>query len=254
MPVDFLTATERERLQRYPEQLSDQDLITFYTLSEADLACVRQCRGQANRLGFALQLGTLRWLGFVPDELLPGPSAATRYLAQQLLLPDGAIGGYGERDQTRTVHRQQVQAHLGFVEVGPAELEALTAWLVERALEHDQPRLLLSMLIDKLYRERFVRPTAVRLERLVAHVRQQAGELIFQHLDPLLTPERRTFLDSLLMVDENLGCSRLEWLRRGETANTPSAVLNALSKLAYLRELGIDAWDLSVLKDRKSVV
>lgn len=251
MPVDFLTPTERERLQGYPAQLSDQDLITFYTLTGADLACVRQCRSKANRLGFALQLGTLRWLGFVPDELLPGPPAATGYLAQQLAIKGEVIHGYGTRDQTRTVHRQQVQAHLGFVEVGPAEFETLTGWLVERALEHDEPRLLLSMVIDKLYRERLVRPTAVRLERLVAHARQQAGEITFQRLAPLLTPERQAFFDRLLVVDEDLGRSRLEWLRHGETANTPSAVLKALNKLAYLREMGIAGWDLSVLNPNR---
>ena len=42
-----------------------------FTLSESNLEFVKQQRGDHNRLGFALQLCALRYLGFCPDDWPP---------------------------------------------------------------------------------------------------------------------------------------------------------------------------------------
>jgi Domain of unknown function (DUF4158) len=54
MPIDFLTAAERERLNRFPEPIPDDDLRVFFTLSDADQLEVGKQRGAHNQLGFAL--------------------------------------------------------------------------------------------------------------------------------------------------------------------------------------------------------
>ena len=88
MPVDFLTEAERERWQRFPDTIPQDDLFVFFQLSADDKREVRRQRDHQNRLGYALQLCTLRYLGFVPDDLLkghnpnrpkPGSSMAFRY-------------------------------------------------------------------------------------------------------------------------------------------------------------------------------
>src|SRR5712692_6659904 len=56
MPIDFLTAAERERLNRFPEPIPDEDLRVFFTLSDRDTQEVRKQRGAPNQIGFALQL------------------------------------------------------------------------------------------------------------------------------------------------------------------------------------------------------
>lgn len=48
----ILSATEQTSLLALPD--NQDDLIQHYTLNEADLALVRQRRGEANRLGFAV--------------------------------------------------------------------------------------------------------------------------------------------------------------------------------------------------------
>jgi hypothetical protein len=45
---------------------------------------VRKFRGQGNALGAAVQLCTLPWLGFVPDEVASAPAAAVARLAERL--------------------------------------------------------------------------------------------------------------------------------------------------------------------------
>jgi hypothetical protein len=62
MPVKWLTEAEQERLNRFPTEIQLGDVIAFFTLTDADLKLVRQHHGEANRLGFALQLCALRYL------------------------------------------------------------------------------------------------------------------------------------------------------------------------------------------------
>jgi TnpA family transposase len=69
----ILSATVRESLLALPD--NRDDLIRRYTLSESDLSIIRQRRGAANRLGFAVQLCYLRYPGIVLGvDQLPRPA------------------------------------------------------------------------------------------------------------------------------------------------------------------------------------
>jgi TnpA family transposase len=57
----ILSAAESESLLALPD--NRDDLIRRYTLSTSDRAVIRQHRGAANRLGFAVQLSYLRYPG-----------------------------------------------------------------------------------------------------------------------------------------------------------------------------------------------
>ena len=61
MPIGFLTAADRARLNRFPEQIPHEDLSAFFLLSEADQGAINQHREAHTRLGFALQLCALRY-------------------------------------------------------------------------------------------------------------------------------------------------------------------------------------------------
>ena len=69
MPVQLFTEAERARRNRFPDVIVYEDLVTFFTLSERDLRSIPHSRDPHNRLGYALQLCTLRFMGFVPDDL-----------------------------------------------------------------------------------------------------------------------------------------------------------------------------------------
>jgi TnpA family transposase len=106
-------------------------------LSGSDLEFVRKQRGDHNRLGFALQLCGLRYLGFCPDDLVTAPPAAITFVADQLQVTPAALRTYGVRPQTRTGHLQQIQRYLGFHDATREDLRELAEWLLARALEHD---------------------------------------------------------------------------------------------------------------------
>lgn len=251
MPIGFLPPADRDRLNGFPAQIPDDDLRAFFLLSEADQQVINHQREAHTRLGFALQLCALRYLGFAPDDFETTPWEAVVYVAQQLAVPPEALHTYGRRMKTRTTHLQQVQAYLGFRLATPLDFYALQTWLVERALEHDKPTLLLQLACDKLRRDQIVRPGLTRLERLVATARQQAQTATFDRLTPLLTVERHAVLDGLLQPDPATGRSGLQWLRHEATAHTATQLVETLKKVTFLLGLGVGTWDLGGLNPNR---
>ena len=251
MPIGFLTAADRARLTRFPEQIPHEDLSAFCLLSEADCETINQHRGAHSRLGFALQLCALRYVGFAPDDLQTAPSVAVEYVAQQLGVAPQALAAYGARRPTRPTDFQQAQTSLHFRLATPLDFYALQTWLSERALEHDKPTLLLHLACDKLRREHIVRPGLTRLERLIATARQQAHDETWRRLTPLVTADQYPWLDSLLQPEAQTGRTLLNWLRREATAHTATQIVETLQKVAFLLEARVDTWDLAGLNPNR---
>lgn len=231
MPVNFLSEAERSRLSQFPSAIPQSDLIQYFTLTQADLKQIQRLRRSENRLGFALQLCALRYLGFCPSDLQQVPLPVVDRLAQQLNLQAEDLTRYAQRSQTRTEHLQQIQAYLGFRDPVTRDFKQLAHWLSERAMEHDKPSLLFQLAAEKWHRDKLVRPGVTTLERMVSTARHQATLKTYRLLKPLLTRQRRTFLDQLLQPQASLKMTRLNWLRRPATTNSPSAILTAIAKI-----------------------
>lgn len=252
MPGRFLSDLERQQLNQFPPDLPTADLLTYFTLSAADLAFIDKRRVEHNRLGFALQLGTLRYLNFCPDDLTAAPAVIVAYLADQLQVSQTVLATYAQRAQTRTEHLQEIMAYLGVRPAEATDLDQLQSWLIERALEHDRPSLLFQLAAERLVTLKLVRPGVTVLERLVVTARSQAQGETYHRLEPLLTPVLQKTLDNLLQPEADGGRLPLTWLRQVATANSPEEILAALEKLTFLKQLGVDRWDLSRLSPNRS--
>jgi len=251
MPVRLLNALEREKLNQFPPEISDHSVNTHYTLSLADLFLSREQRGDHQQLGFALQLATLRYLGFCPEDLTQAPKNVVAYLARQLKLEPATLTLYGNRSHTRRDHLLKIQAFLGYRDMNEADQANLASWLLERSLEHDAPLVLFTLTLEKLKKDKLMRPGLTQVERLVASAREKAHQHTFTQLAPLLTEPTRAFLDTLLVKDSALKITRLEWLRQPSVANTPAAIVNSIEKLTFLREKGVARWDLKTLNPNR---
>lgn len=251
MPVLFLTDVDRAAFSTFPTEVPEEDISAYFTLSEADKAVIPKATNEANRIGFAVQLGILRYLGFCPDDLSTVPASVIRYVAGQLGVPPETVALYGGREQTRTDHLREIQRYLGFRKAGTPELNALSSWLVGQALEHDQPKFLLRAACEKLQQEQVVRPGISILERLVATARAQADDETFARLSPVLSSEIQTLLDGLLVVDKRTNRTPVTWLSQPAVSNTAPAILVQLEKLHYIRQLPIAGVDLSVLSPNR---
>lgn len=100
MPVSILSDAEREAWSRFPEVIDESALGAFFTLSADESASVRRLRGDESRLAVAVQACSLRWLGFIPDELAAAPERGVRYLAEQLDVSVSGLAVYGQSLRT----------------------------------------------------------------------------------------------------------------------------------------------------------
>ena len=103
----ILSAAERESLLALPD--TKDDLIRYYTFSDTDLSIIRQRRGPANRLGFAVQLCYLRFPGILLGVDEPPFPPLLKLVADQLKVSVESWGEYGQREQTRREHLVELQ-------------------------------------------------------------------------------------------------------------------------------------------------
>jgi len=140
-----------------------------------------------------------------------------------------------------------VAQYLGWRAAEAIELKELDEFLLARAMEHDSPTLLFRLAGEYLISARVIRPGPVTVVERVAHARQLAQEQTYDRLAPQLTPERCAELDALLVTDPSIGTSRLKWLSTGPVEASATAVKAEVEKLGFLRRLGADTLDMSVL-------
>lgn len=239
---------ELARLREFPE-ISREELFRFFTLTPSDIAFLTPGRGRgpAERLGLAVALCTLPWAGFVPDRVADAPAVAVARLAEQLKVDASLIRSYGKRAQTRTEHLRLVAQFLGWRAAGSMELKELDEFLLARSMEHDSPTLLFQLACEYLMSARVIRPGPDTLVRRVAHAREQAQSETYDRLAHEFTTERCAGLDASLVTDPSLGTSRLRWLATGPVEASAPAVKTEVDKLGFLRGLGADRLDMSVL-------
>ena len=138
MPTrSLLSKAQRERLSGIPET-DGRGMVRHYTLFEADLEAVSVRRGAANRLGFALQLCLLRYLGrpLRAGEVVPRP--IVEFVASQVGTDPDAFDDYAKkRDTTRREHVAEIFRVFGFRPFGAANYRELSRWLSPVAEDTD---------------------------------------------------------------------------------------------------------------------
>ena len=154
--------SERRALDAFPEQIGPEDLDEHFQLSPGDLRFALGHRGDS-RLGVAVQLGALRWLGFVPDDLTSIPQPALLSMCEQLEADPADLDVYGARGQTRTGQFAATRAHADFRSCDAAESAALEAWLTVRAMEHERPKALFTLAAEHLHVRQIARPSVDQL-------------------------------------------------------------------------------------------
>ena len=249
MPGKALSDEEAEQLSAWPPEVARSDLVAHFMLSVEDRRWLRSHRGAAERIGLAVQLCGLGYLGFVPSDLGGTPREVVVFVAEQIGVAAPTFARYTREvdGRTRRRHVAAVVEQAGWRVCGPGEWKALGDWLTARALEHDTPSVLFRQALQQLRTDRVVRPGMDRLMRTVSTARITANEEIRRRLNPELWPERCDELDALVATDPELGVARLVWLNDGATSASPEWVKLEVAKLAFLESLGADRLDLSAI-------
>ena len=225
----ILSAAERESLLALPD--TKDELIRHYTFSESDLSIIRQRRGSANRLGFAVQLSYLRFPGIILGvDQSPFPPLL-KLIADQLKVGVESWGEYGQREQTRREHLIELQTVFGFQTFTMSHYRQAVRTLTELAMQTDKGVVLADAVIDHLQRQSIILPALNAIERICAEAITRANRRIYDALvDPLSDAHRRR-LDDLLKRRENGKATWLAWLRQSPATPNSRHMLEQIERL-----------------------
>jgi len=218
-----------------------RELVRHYTLSAADLAAVRRCRGDHNRLGYALMLCYLRHPGRALRAGERPPPALLNFVAQQIDFVSDTTSDPASAERSRQRHSVECQDRLGLRPFGRRAAAEMTAALLAPAIENDRLATLAELVMQACRERRIVAPSPAALERLCAELRHQARREVHRRLAHDLSVDQRKRLDALLQRRKETGQSWLTWLRQMPQAAKPASMLGLIARLQHVRALGIDA-------------
>jgi hypothetical protein len=238
MPTRLLSGEQRRRYGRYAGEPTEAQLDRYFHLDEGDRALIARLRGGHNRLGFAVQLGTVRFLGTFLDDPTDVPPPVLATMAGQLglrRLP--GLDGYRHGRQ-RWRHVALIRDRYGYRDFAFDERARfrLTRWLYALCWAgDDRPSLLIDRATAWLVGNRILLPGISTIERLVAQIRHRAARRAWRILASVLTREQRQRAEALLDVGRAELPMTLERLRAGPIRRSPTELIRSLERLDAIR-------------------
>ena len=249
MPVEFLSDDQASAYGRFTSGFTRAELERYFFLDDVDRGLIEPKRRDHNKLGYAVQLSTVRYVGKFLDDPLDVPAELVQYLAEQLDIADpSCLKSYSERDKTRLEHLWEIRQVDRWQEFLDVEAE----WVEGRAwTTGDGPKALFDASVGWLRERRVLLPGVSTLVRLVATRRDAATQRLWDTLFALLTDAQKTVLDALLEIGEGERYSRLDTLRRPPTRVSGPAMIGALERAGEILGLGLADLDASVVPPRR---
>jgi TnpA family transposase len=254
MPVEFLTDEEAAVFGCYAGPPTRAELDRMFYLDDEDLRLIAKRRGDHMRLGFGLQLTTVRYLGTFLTNPLDVPPLVTEHLAGQLGIADpSCVARYTDRPHTPLEHRDEINASGGLREFAEAEDE-FVRWVHARAWNtSDGPKTIFTDGRRWLRENAVLLPGVTTLVRLVSRVRDEALDELYATLAGLPGPHLAARLGGLVVPD-GARYSELELWRRGPSKPTGRSLERGLTRAAEIRGTGIGRLDLEAHVPRRRVV
>ncbi len=240
MPVNFLGDRQTQYYGRFADDPTIDQLNRYFHLDDRDRAFIAEHRGNHNRLGVAIQLGTVRFLGTFLERPSEVPSVVVAFVADQLAVSDPqiALSAY-EQSAGRWRHGPRIRDRYGyrtFTDFGVAfRLNRFLYALCWTGT--DRPSVLFDNAVASLLAAKILLPGLSVLERAVARVRARATDYLHRRLVEGLTREQRERLDRLVTVPEGERQSPLDRLRDGPYIQSGREISRAITRLTEVRAI-----------------
>ena len=218
MPVEFLTDTQKSDYGQFAGELSPVELARYFHLDDKDRTLIDKRRGDYNRIGMALQLGTVRFLGaFLPNPI-DVPDSVKMFVSQQLRITDlTSLPRYVAREATRLEHTAIIRQHYDSRDFNdPPWRFRLSRLLYARAWNSsERPSLLFDVASHWLISNKVLLPGITTLERLISQIRDRTATRLWSTLACLPRQGQKAALAKLIETSEDNRISPLEQLQQG---------------------------------------
>ena len=200
---------------------------------------IRQKRGDANRLGFAVQLCYFRFPGIVLDASREPSSVILKWVSSRLGIDEEKWGEYGKREQTRREHLSELCDKFEYKMFNRDHYRVALRMLTESAMENDRGIALATKLIESLRKKSIILPAMGTIDRACGEAMARANRTVFSMMTDSLTDEHRKGLDGLLDPREGMNVSRLAWLRQEAMTPNSRRILEHIDRLKYWKSLNL---------------
>jgi TnpA family transposase len=241
MPVAFLTQEQRDRFGHYKGTPVHEDLERYFHLSDDDMEAIWPLRGNHNRLGYAVQLTTLRYLGSFPNNFHEIPDVVMQTLCRQLEVQDADCIKHYVRNRGYERHAIEIQARYGYRIFTDTQVGLrLTRWLYALCWTGtDRPGDLFRRATTWLLANKVLLPGVSVLERFISQLRSRVERHLWHTLGRNVTLEQKRSLQELLTSNEGERTSRLDQLRSGPVRISGRSLIRALRRLEEARRYNI---------------
>jgi hypothetical protein len=239
MPTRHLSDEQRQRYANFAVVPSPDQLAQYFHLDRSDREVIDGLRGDHNRLGFALMLGSARFLGVFPGADLEIPGSVTAFLVSQLGLKEGtSLNGYFDHNSRRIRHLALIRKRYGFTDFadnGPARFR-LTRWLYALCWSgDDDPGPLVERAASWLVVNKVLLPGVSILERFVGRIRDRAQKRLWKRLVAALDNKQRERIAKLFDKGNESDFAALDALRTVPTQRSSGEFLHHLDRLEAIR-------------------
>ena len=247
MAFEYLSDEQVRRYGAFVADPSPEELERFFFLNAEALELARTKRRRHNRLGWAVQWGTVRMLGTFLEDPLEVPQVVVDYAAEQLGVDDpSCVKAYAERVQTRYEHAWEIRDLLWFRDFTDEAEAEVTAFVASRAaMTRDSRRELFDRAVLWLIENRVLLPGLSTLSRLVTEVRRARLEALNEKIVAAAPVHMRRAVIGTLAVPDGKRISTLEWMRTPVVKLSGTGMAEALDRASYVLGLGTGAVDLS---------
>jgi Domain of unknown function (DUF4158) len=249
VPTDFLTDDHLRVYASFHSEPTLGDLEQHCQLGARDIELILERRSNHSRLGFAVQLCTLRLLHAFPNDFSGTPATLVEHVARQLQIDPNVLPRYLERRNTRFEHQREIRTHLGYREFGGVHAFGAIRFLLARlAVADERPITLFQALVSELQRTRVELPGASTLTRLILKTRERVALREHKRLASKLSRAQVDRLEALLVANpKRHRLTPLQQLRDAPTATSSVGIVQALERIERIRKVGVGSVDLSDL-------
>jgi hypothetical protein len=240
LPTRHLSDEQRQRYASFAAAPSPEQLARYFHLDRSDREIIDGLRGDHNRLGFALMLGSARFLGVFPGADLEMPDSVTAFLISQLGLKEAPClkGYFDHKNGQRIRHLAMIRERYGFTEFtdnGPARFR-LSRWLYALCWSgDDHPGPLFERATSWLVVNKVLLPGVSVLERFVGRIRDRAQKRLWNRLVATLDEKQRERIAKLFGEASESSFAALDALRTVPTQRSSSEFLHHLDRLEAIR-------------------
>lgn len=182
-----------------PSDISEWTLSTYFTFSQHNKQIINRHRRDYNRLGFAMQLSILRYLGWTLSDIEHISSEVLEFVAKQIDVSVEDWGLYTQREATRYEHVKEIRKEYGFRNFTTTDYRRLSKFLQSYALNNGNTTYLIETALRELRTWRVILPSMAIIERAIWETRKRAEEIIFKTLTSSLSLLQKT--DCIIKCD-----------------------------------------------------